>query len=89
MKPRECDVYEGLDETILSVSLSAPRPGIFLDSVKYVLMLGMDTTGVRYNCAMTVYFSGVPVIVIPVQLISFKYPFARIVLFLSFDLSPL
>lgn len=44
MKPRECDVYEGLDETILSVSLSAPRPGIFLDSVKYVLMLGMYTT---------------------------------------------
>ena len=40
MKPRECDVYEGLDETILSVSLSAPKPGIFLDSVKYVLMLG-------------------------------------------------
>lgn len=40
MKPQECDVYEGLNETILSVSLSAPRPGIFLDTVKYVLVLG-------------------------------------------------
>lgn len=40
MKPQECDVYDALNETILSVSLSAPKPGIFLDTVKYVLVLG-------------------------------------------------
>ena len=32
-------MYEGLSETILSVSLSAPKPGVFLDTVKYVLVL--------------------------------------------------
>ena len=39
MQPQECDVYDKLNETILSVSLSAPKPGVFLDSVKYVLVL--------------------------------------------------
>lgn len=39
MQPQECDVYDKLNETILSVSISAPKPGIFLDSVKYVLVL--------------------------------------------------
>ena len=39
MQPQECDVYDSLNETILSVSLSAPKPGVFLDSVKYVLVL--------------------------------------------------
>lgn len=43
MKPQECDVYDALNETILSVSLSAPKPGIFLDTVKYVLVLGTFT----------------------------------------------
>lgn len=32
-------MYEGLCETIISVSLSAPKPGVFLDTVKYVLVL--------------------------------------------------
>jgi hypothetical protein len=33
-------VYDGLSEIILSVSLSAPKPGIFLDSIKYVIAIG-------------------------------------------------
>ena len=57
MKPRECDVYEGLDETILSVSLSAPKPGIFLDSVKYVLMLGEYPERMQCVCCITVQCS--------------------------------
>ena len=40
LEPNECDVYEGLNEPILSVSLSAPKPGIFLDNIKYVLIVG-------------------------------------------------
>lgn len=48
MKPQECDVYDALNETILSVSLSAPKPGIFLDTVKYVLVLG-TCSAVHYS----------------------------------------
>ena len=39
LQPQDCDMYEGLTETIISVSLSAPKPGVFLDTVKYVLVL--------------------------------------------------
>ena len=35
----EIDRYDGLNEIIVSVSLSAPKPGVFLDTVKYVLVI--------------------------------------------------
>lgn len=38
--PQECEIYEGVSEIILSVSLAAPKPGMFVDSIKYVLVLG-------------------------------------------------
>lgn len=34
-----CDVFDGLNEVIVSVSLSAPRPGVFMDTVKYLLVV--------------------------------------------------
>jgi hypothetical protein len=37
--PDNCDVYDGLTEVIVSVSLSAPRPGVFQDAVKYLLVV--------------------------------------------------
>lgn len=33
------DVYDGFSEVITSVSLSTPRPGVFLESIKYVLVV--------------------------------------------------
>lgn len=41
-RPEECEVYDGLTEIILSVSLSAPKPGIFLDTIKYVIAIGKN-----------------------------------------------
>lgn len=38
--PQECEIYEGVSEIILSVSLAAPKPGMFVDTIKYVLVLG-------------------------------------------------
>jgi Nup133 N terminal like len=38
--PQECETYEGVSEIILSVSLAAPKPGMFVDTIKYVLVLG-------------------------------------------------
>jgi Nup133 N terminal like len=38
--PQECEIYEGVSEIILSVSLAAPKPGMFVDNIKYVLVLG-------------------------------------------------
>ena len=38
--PQECEIYEGVTEIILSVSLAAPKPGMFVDTIKYVLVLG-------------------------------------------------
>ena len=40
MLPQDCEVYDGLTDIILSVSLSAPKPGMFLDNIKYLLILG-------------------------------------------------
>lgn len=37
--PDQPYVYDGINEVIVSVALSAPRPGIFLDSVKYLLVV--------------------------------------------------
>ena len=39
MNVGNCDVYDGMSEVIVSVALSAPKPGVFLDAVKYVLVL--------------------------------------------------
>lgn len=39
LSPNEVDRYDGLRDIILSVSISAPKPGVFLDSVKYVLVV--------------------------------------------------
>ena len=39
LQPQACELFEGLTETIISVSLSAPKPGVFQDTVKYVLVL--------------------------------------------------
>lgn len=36
---KEVDRYDGLNEIIVSVAISAPKPGVFLDSVKYVLVI--------------------------------------------------
>jgi len=33
----DCDVYDGISEVIVSVALSVPKPGVFMDTVKYVL----------------------------------------------------
>lgn len=38
--PQECEIYEGVSEIILSVSLAAPKPGMFVDTIKYVLVIG-------------------------------------------------
>ena len=35
----DCLVYDGITEVIVSVALTAPRPGVFLDSVKYLLVV--------------------------------------------------
>ena len=35
----DCEVYDGISEVIVSVALSAPKPGVFLDTVKYVLVV--------------------------------------------------
>jgi hypothetical protein len=35
----DCEVYDGISEVIVSVGLSAPKPGVFLDTVKYVLVV--------------------------------------------------
>lgn len=40
LNPEQCEVFDGLNEIILSVSLSAPKPGIFLDTIKYVIAIG-------------------------------------------------
>lgn len=40
LNPDQCEVFDGLNEIILSVSLSAPKPGIFLDTIKYVIAIG-------------------------------------------------
>lgn len=40
MLPQDCEVYDGLTDIILSVSLSAPKPGMFLDNIKYLIILG-------------------------------------------------
>ncbi len=37
--PDEFEVYDGVSEVIVSVAISTPKPGIFLDSVKYLLVL--------------------------------------------------
>ena len=37
--PEEYDVYDGVSEVIVSVTLTTPKPGIFLDNVKYLLVL--------------------------------------------------
>ena len=37
--PNDVDRYDGLNEIIVSVALSAPKPGVFLDSVKYLLII--------------------------------------------------
>jgi hypothetical protein len=42
--PEKCEVYDGLSEIILSVSISAPKPGIFLDTIKYVIAIGEDNS---------------------------------------------
>jgi hypothetical protein len=38
-RPDEYDVYDGLSEVIVSVSLSTPKAGIFLESIKYILVV--------------------------------------------------
>lgn len=38
-KPEEPYVYDGISEVIVSVSLTAPKPGIFLESVRYLLVV--------------------------------------------------
>ena len=45
---QECEIYEGVSEIILSVSLSAPKPGMFVDSIKYVLVLGKKVCHLDY-----------------------------------------
>lgn len=35
----DCDVFDGMSEVIVSVALSAPKPGVFLDAVKYILVV--------------------------------------------------
>lgn len=40
LRPEDYDVYDGMSEVIVSVSLSTPKPGIFLDSVQYILIVG-------------------------------------------------
>jgi hypothetical protein len=34
-----CDIYDELKEIIVTVALSVPKPGVFKDSVKYVLVI--------------------------------------------------
>jgi hypothetical protein len=34
-----CDIYDELKEVIVTVALSVPKPGVFKDSVKYVLVI--------------------------------------------------
>jgi hypothetical protein len=38
-KPSEPYIYDGISEVIVSVALTAPKPGIFLDSVRYLLVV--------------------------------------------------
>lgn len=48
----DCDVYDGMSEVIVSVALSAPKPGVFLDAVKYVLVVAspVEVTLLAVTC---------------------------------------
>eukprot|EP01038_Epipyxis_sp_PR26KG_P007824 gene7824-10628_t len=37
--PEEFDLYDGLSEVIVSVALATPKVGVFMDTVKYVLVV--------------------------------------------------
>lgn len=38
-RPEQPYVYDGINEVIVSVAISAPKPGIFLESVRYLLIV--------------------------------------------------
>lgn len=37
--PEDYEVYDGFSEILVSVSLSTPKPGVFVDAIKYVLVV--------------------------------------------------
>jgi nuclear pore complex protein Nup155 len=39
LKPDDVQVFDDVQEVIVSVALSVPKPGIFLETVKYLLIL--------------------------------------------------
>jgi hypothetical protein len=50
--PDNCETFDGMSEVIVSVALSAPRPGVFLDAVKYVLVVAspVEVTLLAITC---------------------------------------
>lgn len=48
----DCVIYDGISEVIVSVALSAPKPGVFLDSVRYVLVVAspVEVTLLAVTC---------------------------------------
>jgi len=48
----DCVIYDGISEVIVSVALSAPKPGVFLDAVRYVLVVAspVEVTLLAVTC---------------------------------------
>lgn len=51
--PHQWQAYDGLGETIVSVSLAVPKPGVFVPDVNYILVIATTTEvsllAVKYN----------------------------------------
>lgn len=56
------EIYDGLSEVVISVALSTPRPGIFVDSVKYILVIATPIEVVILALAFDEYMQNLKLI---------------------------